>query len=220
VSDLEFFFDPVCPWAWLTSRWVVEVQSQRAYDVRWRPISLKVLNRDNTADWYNDQYKRWHAMGHESLRVALRLDDEFGGDAGDKAGNDAVGRFYTALGTEGHVKGRRDDFAASTESFVGECLEIAGFDRRFVESAFDTSFDARIESSTEEALSRTGRDVGTPILTFHPGSADEGSFFGPVIARIPRGPEALRLWDAVEVVATTPGVSELKRSLRDKPNFS
>ena len=150
------------------------------------------------------------------MRVALRLDDEFGGDAG----NDAVGRFYTALGTEGHVKSRRDDFASSTESFVGECLELAGFDRRFVESAFDTSFDAQIEESTEVALSRTGRDVGTPIITFRSGASDEGSFFGPVIARIPRGVEALRLWDAVEVVATTPGVSELKRSLRDKPNFS
>ena len=216
MSDLEFFFDPVCPWAWLTSRWVVEVQEQRSYDVRWRPISLKYLNRDNKADWYNDRYKRWHAMGHEALRVALRLDDEFGG----VAGNDAFGRFYTALGTEGHVKSRRDDFASSTESFVGECLELAGFDRRFVESAFDTSFDAQIEESTEVALSRTGRDVGTPIITFRPGASDEGSFFGPVIARIPRGVEALRLWDAVEVVATTPGVSELKRSLRDKPNFS
>lgn len=216
MSDLEFFFDPVCPWAWLTSRWVVEVQGQRSYDVRWRPISLKYLNRDNKADWYDDTYKRWHAMGHEALRVALRLNDEFG----PKGGNDAVGRFYTALGTEGHVKGRRDDFAASTEDFVGECLEIAGFDRSFVSSAFDNSFDMRIEESTEVALSRTGRDVGTPISTFRPEAADEVSFFGPVIARIPRGSEALRLWDAVEVVATTPGVSELKRSLRDKPNFS
>lgn len=212
MSDLEFFFDPVCPWAWITSRWVVEVQSQRSYDVRWRPISLKYLNRDNSADWYTDQYKRWHAMGHEALRVALRIDDELG--------NEGVDRFYASVGHEGHVKRRRDDFAASTDAFVGECLEIAGLDRRFVESAFDTSYDSRIEQSSEEALGRTGRDVGTPILTFRPGQPNEGSFFGPVIARIPRGDEALRLWDAVEILATTPGVSELKRSLRDQPNFA
>lgn len=216
MSDLDFFFDPVCPWAWITSRWVVEVRSHRPYDVQWRPISLKVLNRENSAEWYDDTYKRWHAMGHEALRVALRLGDEFG----PAAGNDAVDRFYTALGTEGHVKGRRDDFAASTEDFVGECLELAGLDRSLVSSAFDTSFDARIEESTELALSRTGRDVGTPILTFRPGQPNEGSFFGPVIARIPRGEEALRLWDAVETVATTPGVAELKRSLRNQPDFS
>ena len=212
MSDLEFFFDPVCPWAWITSRWVEEVASQRSYDVRWRFISLKLLNAENNAEWYTDQYKRWHAMGHEALRVAARLDDE--------VGNDAVFALYTAIGTEGHVKGRRDDYAASTEAFVGECLDIAGLDRSFISAAFDERFDARIAADTELALSRTGRDVGTPILTFKPGQPNEGSFFGPVIARIPRGDEAVRLWDAVEIVATTPGVAELKRSLRDAPNFS
>lgn len=209
--DLEFFFDPVCPWAWITSRWVEEVKSLRAYDVRWRFISLKLLNASNTADWYSEQYKRWHAMGHEALRVAARIDAELG--------NEAVGRFYATLGTEGHNKSRRDDFAASTESFVGEVLSIAGLNATLIDAAFDESLDAVIAADTEVALGRTGRDVGTPILTFHPGAADEGSFFGPVIARIPRGAEALRLWDAVEIVATTPGVAELKRSNRSAPVF-
>ena len=211
APDLEFFFDPVCPWAWITSRWVEEVRGLRSYDVRWRFISLKLLNANNTADWYSDQYKRWHAMGHEALRVAARIDAELG--------SDGVGRFYATLGTEGHNKGRRDDFAASTESFVGEVLKIAGLDRGFIDAAFDESLDATIAADTELALQRTGRDVGTPILTFRPGRPDEGSFFGPVIARIPRGDEALRLWDAVEVVATTPGVAELKRSNRSAPVF-
>jgi len=211
MSDLEFFFDPVCPWAWITSRWVTEVQSQRSYDVRWRFISLKILNQENSADWYTDQYKRWHLMGHEALRVAAHIDAALG--------NDAVAALYTAIGTEGHNKDRREDFAASTEAFVSECLKIAGLDTSFVERAFDETLDARIQADTDEALARTGRDVGTPILTFAPGSAREGSFFGPVIARIPRGDEALRLWDAIEVVATTPGVAELKRSLRSTPVF-
>ncbi len=211
MSDLEFFFDPVCPWAWITSRWVTEVQSQRNYDVRWRFISLKILNKDNSADWYTDQYKRWHQMGHEALRVAAHVDATLG--------NEAVARLYTALGTEGHTKDRREDFASSTEKFVGECLGLAGLDTGLVASAFDESLDARIAADTEEALKRTGPDVGTPILTFAPGQPNEGSFFGPVIARIPRGDEALRLWDAVEIVATTPGVAELKRSLRGSPNF-
>ena len=211
MADAEFFFDPVCPWAWITSRWVEEVKSLRSYDVRWRFISLKLLNASNTADWYSEQYKRWHAMGHEALRVAARIDAELG--------NEAVGRFYATLGTEGHNKSRRDDFAASTESFVGEVLSIAGLNATLIDAAFDESLDAVIAADTEVALGRTGRDVGTPILTFHPGAADEGSFFGPVIARIPRGVEALRLWDAVEIVATTPGVAELKRSNRSAPVF-
>jgi hypothetical protein len=96
---------------------------------------------------------------------------------------------------------------------------LAGLDASFAELALDESLDARIEADTAEALGRTGPDVGTPILTFAPGSAHEGSFFGPVIARIPRGDEALKLWDAIEVVATTPGVAELKRSLRASPVF-
>lgn len=211
MSDLDFYFDPVCPWAWITSRWVSEVQSLRSYDVRWKFISLKILNKDNSADWYTDQYKRWHQMGHEALRVAAHLDTSIG--------NDAVARFYTVLGTEGHNKDRREDFSASTEAFVGECLAIAGFDSSLVSYAFDDSLDGRIQSDTDEALKRTGPDVGTPILTFAPGTDREGSFFGPVIARIPRGEEALRLWDAVEIVATTPGVAELKRSLRAAPVF-
>ncbi len=211
MSDLEFFFDPVCPWAWITSRWVTEVQSLRSYDVRWRFISLKILNKENTAEWYTEEYKRWHQMGHEALRVAAHLDAT--------EGNGAVARLYSAIGTEGHVKGRRDDFAGSTEAFVGECLQIAGLDPALVAHAFDENLDARIQADTSEALARTGPDVRTPILTFAPGTAREGSFFGPVIARIPRGGEALRLWDAVEIIATTPGVAELKRSLRATPVF-
>ena len=105
MTDLEFFFDPVCPWAWITSRWVVEVQSLRSYEVRWRFISLKLINATNTADWYGDQYKRWHAMGHEALRVSVAIEGSFG--------NERVGDFYTAIGTQTHNMKRRDDFAAS-----------------------------------------------------------------------------------------------------------
>lgn len=211
MTDLEFFFDPVCPWAWITSRWVCEVQTLRQYEVRWRPISLKVLNQNQTAEWYTPEYKHLHAVGHANLRVALALEKELG--------NGAVGDFYTALGTEGHNNRRRQDFADNTKSLVAECLAKAKLPEHFVERLDDESFDALIVASTETALERTGRDVGTPILTFLPGQANEGSFFGPVIARIPRGEEALRLWDAVEIVATTPGVSELKRSLRGSPVF-
>ncbi|MFM7871326.1 MAG: DsbA family protein [Actinomycetota bacterium] len=211
MTDLEFFFDPICPWAWITSRWVVEVQGLRSYEVRWRPISLKVLNQHQTADWYSPEYRAMHAIGHQNLRVAVALDD--------RLGNEAMGAFYTALGTAGHTNGRRQDFMENPRGFTAECLATAGLPGEFVEYLDDESLDASIVASTDTALERTGRDVGTPILTFHPGTENEGSFFGPVIARIPRGDEALRLWNAVEIVATTPGVAELKRSLRGSPVF-
>lgn len=211
MTDLEFFFDPICPWAWITSRWVVEVQGLRSYDVRWRPISLKVLNQHQTADWYTPEYRTMHAIGHQNLRVAAALDE--------RLGNEAMGAFYTALGTAGHTNGRRQDFMDKSRDFTAECLASAGLPTEFVERMEDESLDAGIVASTDTALERTGRDVGTPILTFHPGAENEGSFFGPVIARIPRGEEAVRLWNAVEIVATTPGVAELKRSLRGSPVF-
>ena len=212
--DLEFFFDPMCPWAWITSRWVKEVQELRQYSVIWKPISLKLLNANQTAEWYNDEYKRGHAAGHDALRTACALVDHLGGNEG----NEAVDRFYTALGTAAHKNGRRDEFRDNTAQFIDECLAIAGLSTALNQTGQST-FDDVIATSTSVALERTGKDVGTPILTFHPGQANEGSFFGPVIARIPRGEEALKLWNAVEVVATTPGVAELKRTLRSKPVF-
>jgi hypothetical protein len=87
-------------------------------------------------------------------------------------------------------------------------------------AADDESFDDQLRASTELAFSRTGRDVGTPILTFHPGADNEGSFFGPVISKAPRGADAVKLWDAIELIATTSGVSELKRSNRGRPDFT
>ena len=212
--DLEFFFDPMCPWAWITSRWVKEVQEQRQYSVTWKPISLKLLNANQTAEWYTDEYRRGHAAGHDALRTACAINLDKPGDEG----NAAVDRFYTALGTQAHKLGRRDDLRDNTSAFINECLATAGVSETLNQKGL-TTFDDAVAASTELALARTGKDVGTPILTFHPGEPNEGSFFGPVIARIPRGEEALKLWNAIEVVATTPGVAELKRTLRSKPVF-
>ena len=214
MADLDFFFDPVCPWAWITSRWVVEVQGLRQYDVRWRFISLKILNQNQQADWYTAEYRRGHAAGHEALRVAAAVERDLG--------NAAVGALYTALGSIGHTGGRRDDFRDRTREVILEALANSGIDARFADFMLDESLDTVIAESTDLALTRTGRDVGTPILTFNPDAgegAPTGSFFGPVIARIPRGEQALRLWDAVETLATTSGLAELKRTLRERPQF-
>ena len=212
MADLDFFLDPVCPWAWITSRWVEEVCGLRNYDVQWRFISLRFLNEDKMD--YSKMpagYAAVHLAGTQGLRVCARARVE--------QGNDAVGRVYAALGTSLHTRAERDAFTADTQGHVAALLNAAGLPDGWAESVDDDSFDALIRTETELALERTGKDVGTPILTFRPGAADEASFFGPVIARIPRGDEALRLWDAVETVATTSGMAELKRSLRSRPSF-
>jgi len=212
MADLEFFFDPVCPWAWITSRWVTEVQQLRSYDVTWRFISLAVLNDDLVADWYTPEYRAGHLAGLAGLRVAdeVRI----------TAGNDAVARLYTVLGTAIHVDRRRKELQTDRIPFIRWALAEACCDPALAVHADDESHDAHIRAETALAVERTGDDVGTPILTFRPDLGDSSSFFGPVISKIPRGDDALKLWDAIEIVATTSGMAELKRSNRATPVFT
>ncbi len=190
---------------------MVDVQRQRSYTVEWRFISLAVLNENLTAEWYTPDYRRGHVAGLECLRVAdaVRLAE----------GNEAVGRVHTALGTGMHVEQRRDEMRADARGFISAMLARVGLDAAYADHWEDESHDAHIRAETALALERTGKDVGTPIITFHPGRPNENSFFGPVIAQAPKGEAAVKLWDAIELVATTSGMAELKRSLRSRPVF-
>lgn len=210
--DLEFFFDPACPWAYVTSRWVLEVQRLRNYSVVWRFISLKVINEFRADDpGYISSYHHSHTAGLRSLRVAdevrLRYD------------NDAVISFYTAVSDFIHRDKRRAEIEADPVAALAGLAASVGLPSNLGEAALDETHDAHIRAESALAHERTGKDVGTPILTFHPGQHNENSFFGPVIASIPRGDAAVKLWDAVETLATTSGVCELKRSNRFSLNF-
>ena len=213
AADLDFFFDPVCPWAWITSRWVTNVSEQRNYEVDWRFISLWILNENNKQEWYTPQYRAGHYVGQQGLRIAdaIRLSDD------DPS---AVGRWYTAVGTALHVAAQREAARSDAMGWYLGLLSANGFDGAHVDAADDESHDGYIRTDTELALRRAGNDVGTPILTFHPGAENEASFFGPVISKAPRGVEAVELWDAVEKMATMSGMAELKRSNRVAPDFT
>ena len=171
-----------------------------------------IINEDRTSEWYTPEYRASHLVGHQMLRVADALREQ--GQA------ESIGALYTAVGEAFHPGKRRDEMKADPVGFMAEMLEVAGLDPSLAKHVEDESHDAHLRAEVELAFSRTGRDVGTPILTFHPGTEREGSFFGPVISRIPRGPEAVKLWDAVEIIATMSGVAELKRSARGRPDFS
>ena len=212
MADLEFFFDPVCPWAWITSRWVTEVQQLRDYDVQWRFVSLKVINETRDDAGYDERFREGHMAGLYAHRVCdeVRL----------RHGNLAVAKLYTALGEAFHTHPREPKINADPAAFMTEVLKAAELPTDYAPHALDESHDAYIRADTELALSRTGRDVGTPIITFRPGQSNEGSFFGPVISSIPRGADALKFWDAIELIATSTGMSELKRSNRAEIDFS
>lgn len=205
MADVEFFFDPVCPWAWITSRWVEEVAAQRDLDVDWRFICLRIVNKDK--DYSDDRYVRGHGMGQKLLRVCAAIRE--------KEGPARMGALYTQFGSDIHVNGRRDEIADAWEAGFPDYLRSVGVEEEYLDAANDERWDEILEAEVEEALSRTGRDVGTPIITFH--GAESQSFFGPVISRVPRGAEAVELWDAMWKLSTFPGFAELKRSLRERP---
>ena len=212
MADLDFFFDPVCPFAWVTSRWVTEVSRLRDYEVRWRFIALAVLNEHQTGEWYTPEYRAGHIAGLKALRVAdeIRLTID----------NAAVGRFYTAIGTAIHVNRALGSARENPEALISAALVEAGIDAALVAHADISAHDEYVRAETALALERTGKDVGTPIITFNPDSETPSSFFGPVISKAPRGTEALKLWDAIETIATSSTMSELKRSNRAKLDFT
>ena len=209
MAEVDLFWDPVCPFAWITSRWVVEVAEQRPLDVRWRPISLQMLNEgryDEEDDLAAKQ--QGHAIGLALLRVAVAVDEAHG--------NQAMGRLYTSLGRAIHLSTDREALAAAgPEPLARRALVECDLPAELAAATDDDGHDTRIRSDTDLALERVGGGVGTPVLTFGP---PEGpSFFGPVISRVPRGPDAVVLWDAVETIARHSWFSELKRSLREPP---
>ena len=214
-SDIEFFFDPICPFAWVTSRWITDVAPQRDATVEWRFISLSMVNetRDYATD-FPPAYPVLHGLGRTVLRVAAAAREE--------GGNDAVAALYGAAGQLLHVDGLNVSLwkgEAVPADLVDRVLADAGLSPGLAAAADDPRHDEVLRAETELALSRTGDDVGTPILTFDPGLATESSLFGPVISKAPKGDDALELFDAVRTLARTHTFAELKRSLRDPIEF-
>jgi 2-hydroxychromene-2-carboxylate isomerase len=210
MADADFFWDPMCPWAWITSRWMVEVQEQRGLDVDWRFIALRVVNEDR--DYERDfpaRYTEVHGLGLRLLRVAAAVREDHG--------RARIGDLYTALGTKIHVEQGRE--ALLEREGVVEVLRSVDLPAELADALDDEGpHDAAVRADTATALERAGKDVGTPVITFAP--PDGPSFFGPVISRIPRGQEALDLWDATERIARFPGFAELKRSIRERPQVA
>jgi 2-hydroxychromene-2-carboxylate isomerase len=214
-TDIHFYFDPVCPFAWMTSKWVRSVQAQREYTVDWRFISLRLLNSHIDYDaHFPPEYEAGHTAGLRLLRVAARTRAEHG--------RNAVATLYAVFGAHIFERERVADEKAArarrgTREFVEPVLADAGLPAALAEALDDSSWDVEIQAETDEALSLTGKDVGTPILHFEPPAGV--AFFGPVISRLPDDEQAVELWDHVIALARFGGFAELKRSLRELPQL-
>jgi hypothetical protein len=213
-ADIDFYFDPVCPFAWMTSKWVRLVQTQRGYRVDWRFISLRLINAAvDYGSHFPPGYDAGHTAGLRLLRVAARTRTEHG--------RDAVGLLYAALGERifdtGAAPEHSDGSYRGTREFVEPALAAAELPLGLADALEDESYDAELRRESDEALALTGKDVGTPIIQFDP---PEGvAFFGPVISRLPTPEQAGPLWDNVIGLTSFPGFAELKRSLRERPQL-
>ena len=201
-EDVQFWFDPVCPWAWITSRWILEVQKARPVRPDWRIMSLAYLNltqhegKDLSEDYLERMGRAWGP-----IRVCAA--------AAQHSGPEILGPLYTAIGTKFHVEGRRED-----PTVLPEALAEVGLPASLASAAQSDEFDGEIKRSHHEAFDDVGTDVGTPVIRIR-GRA----IFGPVITPAPKGEAAGRLWDGLVLVTEADGFFELKRTRDRKPSF-
>ncbi|MDX3753510.1 DsbA family protein [Streptomyces sp. AK08-02] len=208
-TPVDFWFDPLCPWAWMTSRWVLEVEKVRDIEVRWHVMSLAVLNEDKL-DELPDEYREM-LTGRAWLGVKVVT------AAAQKHGADVLGPLYTALGTRVHNKGE-----GLTLESIAAALADVGLPADLIDYAEqqDFEFDAELRASHKEGITKVGQDVGTPVIAVPGADGEQIAFFGPVVTPAPKGEEAAKLWDGTLLVASVPGFYEIKRSRTAGPDFS
>jgi hypothetical protein len=203
-TPVDMWFDPRCPWAWITSRWLLEVERVRQVRVRFHVMSLSVLNEGR--DELPERYKQGLAKGWGPVRVAIAAEQKYGPEI--------LRDLYTALGTRAHLQRRELDRDTLTEA-----LTELGLDPALADAADSTGYDEALRASHDAGMRPVGLDVGTPVIHAPGPDGRQIAFFGPVVTPAPKGEAAGRLWDGVLLVAGTEGFYEIKRTRDAQPSF-
>lgn len=197
-TEVDIWFDPICPFAWITSRWLLEASAVREISPRWNVMSLSYLNKDREVD---EAHQKAFARAWGPVRVVAAVMQQHD--------NDAVGRLYTALGNRIHLKKEE-----VSDELIAAALAEAGLPAELLAIAHDASWDAPMIESHKKAIAIVGNDVGTPVVALN-----GVGFFGPVISPAPKGEEAGRLWDGLSAIMSVEGFFELKRARTVGPIF-
>jgi len=198
-TPVEFWFDPLCPWAWITSRWMLEVEQVRPVETTFNIMSLTMLNEGR--EELSEKYRALLAKAMGPVRVCAA--------AAALKGPEILRPVYTELGTRIHDQGK-----GFGDEVLAEGIEALGLPAELIDATSSTEHDDTIRASHTDGIGRVGMDVGTPVI-----SVDGASFFGPVVTPIPRGEAAGKLWDGVLLVSATDGFFELKRTRDRRPSF-
>ncbi|MGI5398902.1 DsbA family protein [Streptomyces sp. CA-135486] len=204
-TPVDFWFDPLCPWAWMTSRWMLEVEKVRDVEVRWHVMSLAVLNEPKL-DTLPEKYREGMKEAWGPVRVVIA--------AQQKYGDEVLGKLYTALGTRFHNRGE----GATREAIAG-ALDEAGLPADLLDYADSDAYDTELRASHKEGIDKVGQEVGTPVIAVPGADGKQLAFFGPVVTPAPKGEEAAKLWDGTLMVASIPGFYEIKRTRTAGPSF-